>query len=81
MIDIYFGNWFEFLDIIFIKINILIIFLVFEIRLLFLCEEIDCKRMLWLVVVMYMLWYSINKVYEGEGEKMRKVMEGLFYCV
>lgn len=79
MTDTYSGNWFEFPDIIFIKINISTISLVLEIRLLFLCEEIDRKRTPWLVAVMHTPWYSTNKAHEGEGEKMRKAMEGLLY--
>ena len=28
---------------------------------------------------MHTPWYSTNKAHEGEGEKMRKAMEGLLY--
>nr|VDD61800.1 unnamed protein product [Brassica oleracea] len=42
-------------------------------------RKIDRKRTPWLVAVMHTPWYSTNKAHEGEGEKMRKAMEGLLY--
>ncbi|CAA7019163.1 unnamed protein product [Microthlaspi erraticum] len=42
-------------------------------------RKVDRKKTPWLVVVMHTPWYSTNMAHEGEGESMRKAMEGLLF--
>ncbi|KAJ4980386.1 hypothetical protein NE237_031223 [Protea cynaroides] len=40
---------------------------------------VDRGRTPWLVVLLHAPWYNTNTAHEGEGESMRKAMEGLLY--
>ena len=40
---------------------------------------VDRSRTPWLVVAMHAPWYNSNYNHQGEGEGMRKAMEGLLY--
>ncbi|XP_042511623.1 purple acid phosphatase 22-like [Macadamia integrifolia] len=41
--------------------------------------KVDRGRTPWLVVLIHVPWYNTNLAHEGEGESMRKAMEGLLY--
>ncbi|XP_043697690.1 purple acid phosphatase 22-like [Telopea speciosissima] len=41
--------------------------------------KVDRKITPWLVVILHAPWYNTNTAHQGEGERMRKAMEGLLY--
>ncbi|XP_043701758.1 purple acid phosphatase 22-like [Telopea speciosissima] len=41
--------------------------------------NVDRVQTPWLVVLLHAPWYNTNTAHEGEGESMRKAMEGLLY--
>ncbi|CAI0423574.1 unnamed protein product [Linum tenue] len=41
--------------------------------------RVDRKRTPWLIVCLHDPWYNTNYAHSGEGEDMRKAMEGLLY--
>ncbi|XXG73063.1 hypothetical protein AAC387_Pa07g2043 [Persea americana] len=42
-------------------------------------SKVDRDSTPWLVVLLHAPWYNTNEAHQGEGESMRKAMEGLLY--
>lgn len=42
-------------------------------------SKVDRESTPWLVVLLHAPWYNTNEAHQGEGESMRKAMEGLLY--
>jgi acid phosphatase type 7 len=41
--------------------------------------KVDRSVTPWLIVLLHAPWYNTNTAHQGEGEKMRKVMEAVLY--